>query len=37
MVDLNQPDGMHPNQAGVDVIVGKIMPQVKQLIEQLDH
>ena len=37
MVDLNQSDGMHPNQAGVDVIVGKIMPQVKQLIEQLDH
>ena len=37
MVDLNQPDGMHPNQAGVDVIVEKIMPQVKQLIEQLDH
>ena len=37
MVDLNQPDGMHPNQAGVDVIVEKIMPQVKELIEQLDH
>ena len=37
IADLNQPDGMHPNQAGVDVIVGKIMPQVKQLIEQLDH
>ena len=37
MVDLNQPDGMHPNQAGVDVIVEKIMPQVKQLIDQLDH
>ena len=37
MAELNQPDGMHPNQAGVDVIVEKIMPQVKQLIEQLDH
>ena len=36
MVDLNQPDGMHPNQAGVDVIVHKIIPVVKQLIDQLD-
>ena len=36
MVDLNQPDGMHPNQAGVDVIAQKIMPLVKQLINQLD-
>ncbi len=36
MVDLNQPDGMHPNQAGVDVITQKIMPLVKQLLNQLD-
>ena len=35
-VDLNQPDGMHPNQAGVDVIAQKIMPLVKQLLDQLD-
>jgi lysophospholipase L1-like esterase len=33
---LNQPDGMHPNQAGVDVIAQKIMPLVKQLLNQLD-
>ena len=36
MVDLNQPDGMHPNQAGLDVIVQKMIPLVKQLINQLD-
>jgi acyl-CoA thioesterase-1 len=36
MVELNQPDGMHPNQAGVDVIAQKIMPLVKQLLNQLD-
>jgi acyl-CoA thioesterase-1 len=36
MVDLNQPDGMHPNQAGVEVIAKKIMPMVKQLLDQLD-
>ena len=35
-VDLNQPDGMHPNRAGVDVIAQKIMPLVKQLLNQLD-
>ena len=37
VVDLNQADGMHPNQAGVDVIVEKIMPQVKRLLYQLDY
>ena len=36
VVDLNQPDGMHPNQAGVDVIAMKIIPLVKQLLDQLD-
>ena len=36
-VDLNQPDGMHPNIAGVDVITDKIMPKVKQLIGQLNR
>ena len=29
---LMQPDGMHPNAAGVGVIVERILPQVKQLI-----
>jgi acyl-CoA thioesterase-1 len=29
---LNQGDGMHPNAAGVDVIVARIMPQVEELI-----
>ena len=36
MVELNQPDGMHPNQAGVHMIAKKIMPWVKQLMGQLD-
>jgi acyl-CoA thioesterase-1 len=31
---LLQPDGMHPNAAGVDVIVERILPQVKELITQ---
>ncbi len=29
---LNQADGIHPNRQGVDVIVGKILPSVEQLI-----
>jgi acyl-CoA thioesterase-1 len=29
---LNQADGMHPNPAGVDVIVAKILPSVEQLL-----
>jgi acyl-CoA thioesterase-1 len=29
---LNQPDGIHPNARGVDVIVARIGPQVKKLI-----
>jgi acyl-CoA thioesterase-1 len=29
---LNQADGMHPNAAGVDVIVARILPRVKELI-----
>ena len=37
MVDFNQPDGMHPNIAGIDVITDKIMPKVKQLIGQLNR
>ena len=37
VLDLNQPDGMHPNIAGIDVITDKIMPKVKQLIGQLNR
>jgi acyl-CoA thioesterase I len=29
---LNQHDGLHPTAAGVDVIVGKILPKVEELI-----
>lgn len=29
---LNQGDGMHPNAAGVDVIVARILPKVEELI-----
>ena len=29
---LNQPDGIHPTAAGVDVIVKNILPSVEQLI-----
>ena len=29
---LNQPDLLHPNAKGVDVIVARILPQVRALI-----
>jgi acyl-CoA thioesterase-1 len=29
---LNQADGMHPNPAGVKVIVARILPYVKKLV-----
>ena len=29
---LNQGDGLHPNAAGVDVIVARMLPRVEQLI-----
>jgi acyl-CoA thioesterase-1 len=32
---LNQPDGLHPTAAGIDVIVSKIMPSVEQLIARV--
>lgn len=32
---LNQPDGIHPNMRGVDVIVEKIIPFVEQLITRI--
>ena len=33
-LSLNQADGMHPNPAGVDVIVSRIKPIVEQLIRK---
>jgi acyl-CoA thioesterase-1 len=33
-VNLNQADGMHPNPAGVDVIVERILPTVEKLLQQ---
>ncbi|HHS89365.1 MAG TPA: arylesterase [Rhodobacteraceae bacterium] len=32
---LNQPDGIHPNAAGVAVIVGRILPFVERLISRI--
>ncbi len=32
---LNQQDGLHPNAAGVDVIVARILPKVEELIAQV--
>jgi acyl-CoA thioesterase-1 len=34
-VKLNQADGMHPNPAGVDVIVTRILPDVERLLEKV--
>ena len=31
--DLFLPDGLHPTAEGIDVIVGKIAPQVAELLE----
>jgi acyl-CoA thioesterase-1 len=31
---LNQRDGIHPNEAGVDVIVERILPAVEQLLDR---
>lgn len=31
---LNQPDGIHPNRRGVDVIVQSMLPFVEELIEK---
>jgi acyl-CoA thioesterase-1 len=33
---LNQEDGIHPNAAGVEVIVARILPTVIEAIEQLE-
>jgi acyl-CoA thioesterase I len=35
--ELNQPDGMHPNRRGVEVIVDRILPYVVRLIGQQNH
>ena len=32
---LNQPDGIHPNVMGVDIIVGRILPVVESLLERV--
>jgi acyl-CoA thioesterase-1 len=32
---LNQPDGLHPNAAGVDVIVERILPKVEELVRRV--
>jgi acyl-CoA thioesterase-1 len=29
---LNQADGLHPNAAGIDLIVTRILPRVEELI-----
>ena len=34
--DFNQPDGLHPNSAGVAVIVDRITPHVVRLLEALE-
>jgi acyl-CoA thioesterase I len=34
---FNQVDGMHPNPAGVDVIVSRILPRVQELIAWVRH
>lgn len=35
MPKLNQPDGLHPTAAGVDVIVARIMPTVEAFLQRL--
>ena len=35
VAELNQKDGIHPNAQGGDIIVGAILPSVRQLIEQI--
>ena len=32
---LNQADGIHPNPAGVKIIVGRMLPAVEQLVRQV--
>ena len=32
---LNQPDGLHPTAAGVDVIVERMLPKVEELVARV--
>jgi len=32
---LNQPDGLHPTAAGVDAIVGRILPKAEELVARV--
>jgi len=32
---LNQPDGLHPNAKGVDIIVARILPKIEELIAKV--
>jgi acyl-CoA thioesterase-1 len=34
---LNQADGIHPNPAGVNIIVGKMLPYAKRLVAEARH
>jgi acyl-CoA thioesterase-1 len=34
---LNQKDGIHPNPAGVQIIVGKLLPYARQLVAEVTH
>ena len=34
---LNQPDGLHPNPEGVEIIVQKILPSVDALLKQVNR
>lgn len=34
---LNQADGIHPNPAGVKIIIGKLLPYVQKLVAQVKH
>ena len=33
---LNLPDGIHPNEAGIAIIVERILPAVEQLLDRVD-
>jgi acyl-CoA thioesterase I len=34
---LNQPDGLHPNAGGVEIIVQKMLPSVEALLKQVNR
>jgi acyl-CoA thioesterase-1 len=34
---LDQPDGLHPNAQGVEIIVQKILPAVEALLKQVNR